>query len=372
MTTSSQQPTQQQVEPQIEQFPVAPDPEKLQALVGAVLGDFGAIVSSALVVIGDKLGLYRALDEGGPMNAAELSEATGTTERYIRHWLLNQAASGNIEYDAAAGRYSMTPEQSMVFAQEDTPASLVGGFTLLTSALKAEPHITEAIRTGGGYHWSQHDEGLFTGTARFFKPGYVGGIVQSWLPSLDGVVPKLEAGADVADVGCGFGTSTLIMARAYPNSRFTGFDAHAPSIEAARRSAEAEGLSDRVRFEVASASDFPGERYDLVTFFDCLHDLGDPVGAAKHARETLKPDGTVMLVEPMAGDTVEDNLNPVGRLYSAASVLVCTPHAIAEGGEALGTIATDEELRAVFARGGLTSFRRATETPTNRVFEASR
>ncbi len=347
----------------------APQQERVQALVGQVVGDFGAIASSALVVIGDKLGLYRALDERGPATPAELAAATKTTERYLRHWLLNQAASGYIEYDRATQRYYLTPEQAMVFANDDSPASFVGGFTLLTSILKAEPRITEAIRSGGGLAWREHDEGLFSGTARFFKPGYVGNIIQSWLPALDGVTEKLESGANVADVGCGFGTSTLIMAKAYPKSRFVGVDAHGPSIEAARRAAAEAGLSERVTFEVATAQELPGRDYDLVTFFDCLHDLGDPVGAGKRALDALKPDGTIMAVEPMAGDTVEDNLNPIGRLFSACSVLVCTPHAIAEGGEALGTIATDDELRQVFTRAGATSFRRATETPTNRVFE---
>jgi 2-polyprenyl-3-methyl-5-hydroxy-6-metoxy-1,4-benzoquinol methylase len=343
--------------------------EKLNALMGRTIGDFGAIASSALVVMGDKLGLYRALRDGGPATAAELANATGTSERYLRHWLLNQAASGYIDFDAASQRYLLTPEQTMVFAEEDTPVSLLGGFTLLTSAIKAEPRILEVMRTGEGMPWGDHDEGLFSGTARFFKPGYVGGIAQQWIPALDGAQARLEAGAMVADVGCGFGASTIIMARAYPNSRFIGFDSHAPSIEAARRAGVEAGVSDRVTFEVASAQDFPGNGYALITLFDCLHDLGDPEGAAAHLRSALEPSGSVMLVEPMAGDHIEDNLNPIGRIFSAASVLVCTPHAIAENGRALGTLATDAELRAVFEGAGFGSFRRATESMTNRVFE---
>lgn len=353
-------------EPQVPQI----NEEKLNAIIGRAVDDFGAIISSALVVIGDRLGLYRSLRDVGPATPDELAQASGTSERYLRHWLLNQASAGYVDYDPATGRYQLSPEQAMVFAEDDTPASLAGGFGLMSAAIKAEPRIAEAIRTGGGLHWGEHDEGLFTGTARFFKPGYVGNIAQSWIPALDGVAAKLERGAIVADVGCGYGISTVIMAQAYPNSRFVGFDNHAPSIASARQAAVEAGVADRVTFEVASARDFPGSDYDLVTLFDCLHDFGDPDGAAAHIGRALDPGGTVMLVEPMAGDRVEDNLNPVGRLFSAASVLICTPHAIAEGGRALGTIATDEELRAVFSKAGFHTFRRATETPTNRVFEA--
>ncbi|MGE0688762.1 MAG: class I SAM-dependent methyltransferase [Dehalococcoidia bacterium] len=346
------------------------DEARLNTIVGQAVGDFGAIISSALVVIGDKLGLYRNLAVGGPATAQELAGRTSTSERYLRHWLVNQAAAGYVDYDSASGRFSLSPEQQMVFANEDSPASMLGGFELLTSVIKAEPRIADAIKTGHGMHWGEHDPGLFTGTARFFKTGYVANLVQSWLPSLTGVTEKLERGALVADVGCGYGVSTIIMAKAYPNSRFIGFDNHPGSIEAATRAADEAGVSERVDFVVASAQNFPGRDYDLVAYFDCLHDMGDPWGATKHARDVLKPDGSVLMVEPMAGDRIEDNLNLVGRLYSAASVMVCTPHAIAEGGKALGTIATDAELREVFISGGFGSFRRATETPTNRVFEA--
>ncbi len=346
------------------------DETKLNGIIGQAVTDFGGTISAALVVIGDKLGLYRALNEAGPSTPAELASRTGTSERYLRHWLLNQASAGYIDYTPETGRYSLSPEQAMVFADEDSPAAMVGGFELMTAAIKAEPRIAEAMRSGKGLNWGEHDAGLFSGTARFFKPGYVGNIAQSWIPALTGIEPRLQEGGTVADIGCGFGTSTIIMAQAYPNTRFFGFDNHGPSIEAAKKAARDAGVADRVVFEVASGQDFPGGDYDLLTYYDCLHDMGNPQGAAVRARGALKPEGSVMLVEPMAGDRVEDNLNPVGRLFSAASVLVCTPHAIAEGGRALGTIATDAELKAVFDAAGFGTFRRASETPTNRVFEA--
>ena len=247
---------------------------------------------------------------------------------------------------------------------------MAGGYELMVAAARATPRIVDAIRAGEGLNWGEHDPGLFRGTARFFKPGYVGNIAQNWIPALNGMHDRLLAGGTVADIGCGFGASTIVMANAYPNARFFGFDNHAPSIEAARKSAPEAGVADRVVFEVASAQDFPGREYDLLTYFDCLHDMGDPVGAARRAKAALKADGAVLLVEPMAGDRVEENLNPIGRLFSAASVLICTPHAIAEGGAPLGTIATDAELRSVFDTAGFGSFRRATESLTNRVFEA--
>jgi 2-polyprenyl-3-methyl-5-hydroxy-6-metoxy-1,4-benzoquinol methylase len=346
------------------------DENKLNGIIGQAISDFGGTITAALVVIGDKLGLYRALRDLGPSTPQELADKTGNSERYLRHWLLNQAASGYVDYSPETGKYSLSPEQALAFADDDSPAAMAGGFELMTSAIKAEARIAEAIRTGTGMHWGEHDPGLFTGTARFFKPGYIGNIVQNWIPSLTGIQARLEQGGVVADVGCGYGVSTIVMARAYPRSRFIGFDNHAPSIDAARQAAREAGVADRVTFEVSSAQQFPGSGYDLVTYFDCLHDMGDPDGAARHARDVLNRDGSVMLVEPMAADNVEGNLNPVGRLYSAASVLICTPHAIAEGGRALGTIATDAELKAVFDGAGFGSFRRVTESPTNRVFEA--
>jgi SAM-dependent methyltransferase len=348
------------------------DEEKLMAFLHRAVGDFGAIVSGAMVVIGDKLGLYKALAAGGPLTSEELAEQTGTVERYVRDWLVNQAAGGYLEYDAAAGRYSLPPEQALALTNEDSPYCVVGGFQLLTAMVKAEPRVARSFKAGGGVRWGEQDPELFEGCERFFKPGYIGNIVSSWLPALDGVCQKLEAGAMVADVGCGHGASTIIMARAYPKSRFFGFDEHGPSIERARAAAREAGVADRIVFEVCGAGEYPGSSYDLVAFFDCLHDMGDPYGAARHAHDTLAPDGTMLIVEPMAGDKVEDNLNPIGRIYSASSVLCCASNSLACGGPALGTIATDAQLAAVVTSGGFSQFRRATETPFNRVFEARR
>ncbi|MGI8552947.1 MAG: class I SAM-dependent methyltransferase [Dehalococcoidia bacterium] len=346
------------------------DEAKLMQFLGKVVGDFGATASAALVVIGDKLGLYKAMAGGRPVTPAELAQQTGTSERYLREWLINQAAGGYIDYDATSGRFSLPAEHAMALADETSPAFVAGGFQLLTAIMKASGRIAEAFRTGDGMLWGEHDADLFEGTERFFRPGYIGNLVQSWLPALEGVPAKLEAGARVADVGCGHGASTIIMAQAFPRSRFFGFDNHAPSIEQARRLVATAGVANRVTFDVAGATDFPGSGYDLVAFFDCLHDMGDPIGAASHACRALSQDGTALIVEPMAGERIEENLNPVGRVFSAASVLCCTPNAVASGNVALGTIATEQQLRDVVTAGGFTRFRRATETPFNRVFEA--
>ena len=346
------------------------DESKLNAIIGQAIADFGGTATAALVTIGDKLGLYASLRGAGPSTPDQLAKKTGISERYLRHWLLNQAASGYVDYAPKTGHYSLSPEQALVFADDESPAAMSGGFSLVTSIAKDEDKITAALRDGKGLLWGDHDHGLFTGTARFFKPAYMGNIVQNWIPSLDGIQARLELGGIAADVGCGYGVSTIVMAKAYPKSRFFGFDNHAGSIEVAREAAREAGVADRVTFEVAAAQDFPGRDYDLIAYFDALHDMGDPDGAARYARNLLKAEGSVMLVEPMAGEKVEDNFNPVGRIYSAASVLVCTPHAIAEGGKALGTIATDSELKAVFDGAGFSRFKRATQTPTNRVFEA--
>jgi SAM-dependent methyltransferase len=351
-----------------EQQPSALDEAKLNAFIGKAVGDWGTLTSAALVVIGDKLGLYTALAEGGPATPGELAQRTGTVERYVRPWLINQAAGGYLDYDATTGRYHLPPEHAAALG------AVAGAYHLFTAAMKAEPRISAAFKTGQGMLWSEHDPALFAGTERFFRPGYEQNLVQSWIPALDGVAAKLQAGATVADVGCGHGASTLILAQAYPRSRFVGFDNHEASILRARQAAADAGMADRVTFEVAGADAYPAplSGYDLVAFFDCLHDMGDPVGAIRHAASTLTEDGTVLLVEPMAGELVEDNLNPVGRVYAGASVLICTPHAVAEGGAALGTIATEAALREVVTAGGLSRFRRATETPFNRVFEARR
>ncbi len=346
--------------------------ERLNSLLGRAVVDFGATLHAGLVVIGEKLGLYKALANGdGPLTPAELATKTNTTERYVREWLNAQAAGGYVTYDADTGRYSLTPEQAFALANEDSPAYLPGAFQLVTAAIKSEPRIADAFRTGAGFGWHEHDHGLFEGTERFFRPNYVGNLVSSWIPALEGVEQKLQRGARVADIGCGHGASTILMAQAYPKSEFAGFDYHGPSIEAARRNAQKAGVASRVKFEQAAAKEYPGSGYDLVAFFDCLHDMGDPVGASTHVLRSLASDGTWMIVEPFANDRVEDNLNPVGRVYYAASTLICTPASRAqEVGLALGAQAGEARIREVVTRGGFKRFRRATETPFNLIFEA--
>ena len=347
------------------------DNDKMERFLHKAVNDFGAAVSAALVVIGDKLGLYQAMSHGGPMTSVELARRTGTSERYVREWLVNQAASGYVDYDPAAHTYSLCHEHAIALADEKSPFFVGGGFQVITSMMKAEPRIRQAFMEGNGMFWGEHDPGLFEGTERFFRPGYTAHLVPEWIPALEGVQEKLARGAAVADVGCGHGASTIIMAQAFPRSRFYGFDNHAPSINRAHRLGHEAGVADRVIFEIAGSTTFPlRERYDLIAFFDCLHDFGDPMGAVQRAREALAVDGTVLIVEPMAGETVEANLNPVGRVYSGASVLCCTPNAIASGQTALGTLATEAALRDVVTQGGFTRFRRAAETPFNRVFEA--
>lgn len=346
------------------------DQSKMENFLGKVVGDFGAAMGSVLAFMGDKLGLYRALANFGPMNSSELAKKTNTTERYVREWLINQAAGGYIDYDNDTNKYFLPAEQTVALTDEQSPFFVGGGFQLINSLLKAEPRISEAFINGKGMLWGEHHHGLFEGTERFFKPSYIGNLVQNWIPALEGVKEKLENGCNVADIGCGYGASTIIMAKAFPNSKFFGFDNHEPSIKKATEHAKEEGLSDRIKFEVANSSDFPDNQYGFITFFDCLHDMGDPVAAIKRCKETLAKDGTVMIVEPMAGRTVEENFNPVGRVYSAASVLCCTPNAIAAGGPALGTVATDDALQKVVNEGGLSKFKRATDNPFNRVFEA--
>ena len=345
--------------------------EKMNQLLGRFLEDFGAVFHGAMVVIGDKLGLYKALAEAGPLTSQALADRTGTSERYVREWLASQAAGGYVTYDSASGLYSLTEEQAFTLANEASPAFLPGAFQLAVAAVKSESRIEQAFRTGAGMGWHEHDPELFRGTERFFRPGYAANLISSWIPSLEGVEEKLKAGARVADVGCGHGASTILMAKAYPKSTFIGFDYHGRSIEFARKAATEAGLSDRTTFEVAAAKEYPGRDYDFVTFFDCLHDMGDPVGASAHVLESLKSDGTWMIVEPYAGDKLEDNLNPLGRAFYGASTLLCTPASLSqEVGLGLGAQAGEARLREVVTSGGFTRFRRATETPFNLVFEA--
>jgi SAM-dependent methyltransferase len=347
------------------------DEAKLNDFLGQMVGDLGAAANAPLMVIGDKLGLYKALAAAGPLSSTDLAAQTGTAERFVREWLAAQAASGYVSYDPETDTYAMTPEQATVLADEDSPVFLAGIFESLYAMMVAEPKIREAFQTGEGVGWHEHHPCLFSGTERFFRTGYQAHLVQDWLPALDGVVNKLEQGATVADVGCGHGASTIIMARAFPNSRFVGFDYHDASIARANEAAREAGVADAVRFEVAAAKDYPGTDYDLVATFDCLHDMGDPVGAARHVRETLAPDGTWLIVEPFANDALADNLNPVGKLYYAASTMLCTPASLSqEVGLGLGAQAGEARLRDVVEAGGFTRFRRATATPFNLILEA--
>jgi SAM-dependent methyltransferase len=345
------------------------DAQKLQELMGRMVGELGAAAGAALVLIGDELGLYKALAQAGPSTFAELAARTGCAERYVREWLAAQAAAGYVEYDAAAESFSMTPEQAAVFADENGSAFMVGAFDLVKASIRDVPLITAAFRSGEGVGWHEHDPALFRGVARFFRSSYMTHLLTEWVPALDGVEARLRDGARVADVGCGHGVTTVMMARAFPQSSFVGFDYHQPSIAQARKLASETG-TDNVVFETAAAKDYPGAEYDLVAFFDCLHDMGDPVGAAAHVYRSFKPDGVFMLVEPRAGDRLADNLNPVGRIFYAASTMVCTPAAMAqEGGMALGAQAGEHKMREVVKAAGFSRFRRAAETPFNAVFD---
>jgi SAM-dependent methyltransferase len=345
------------------------DMDKLNAFVGQFVMDLGATVHAGMVVIGEKLGLYKALAEG-PMDSTELATRTKTDERYVREWLSSQAAGGYVTYDEKNNKFRLTAEQAFTLANEDSPAYLPGAFELALGSLAAVPRIADSFRTGAGMGWGEHAEGVFHGCEKFFRPGYAANLVSSWIPALDGVQAKLEKGAKVADVGCGKGASTLLMAKAFPNSRFFGFDYHDKSIEAARESAKRAGLSDRVTFEVAKAKEFPGKDYDFVAVFDCLHDMGDPTGAAAHVYQSLAKDGTWMIVEPFANDELKDNLNPVGRVYYSFSTLLCTPCSRSqEVALCLGAQAGEGRIKEVVGSAGFRRFRRATETPFNIVYE---
>jgi SAM-dependent methyltransferase len=349
---------------------LAVDESKLNEFLGQFVQDLGATVQAGLVVIGHRLGLYRAMAGAGPLTPAELAERTGTAERYVREWLAAQASGGYVAYDPVSERFSLPEEQAFALADPDGLAYLPGAFKLALASLKAEPRIAEAFRTGAGVGWHEQDAEVFDGCEMFFAPGYRANLVESWIPALDGVEARLQAGAQVADVGCGHGASTIIMAKAYPRSTFVGFDYHQRSIDWARKAASDAGVSDRVRFEVAPADSFGGDGYDLVATFDCFHDMGDPAGAATHIRRALADDGTWLLVEPAAGDHLKDNLNPVGRLYYGFSVLLCVPNALSQQPKAvLGNQAGEARTRELTAAGGFTRFRRAAETPFNLVYE---
>jgi SAM-dependent methyltransferase len=351
--------------------PPAIDGAKLEQFVFRAVEEVGATLNAALVVMGDRLGLYRALAGAGGLTPVELARRSGVAERYVREWLNAQAAGGYVEYDPADDTYTLPPEQTMALTDEQSPAYLPGFFQVALGTVIDSPRIVESARSGAGFGWHEHNHDVFDGVERFFRPGYNANLVPAWLPSLDGVIGKLEAGAKVADIGCGHGASTILMAQSFPNSNFVGSDYHEGSIETARARAKEAGVDDRVQFEAVLAADHPGEGYDLVTMFDCLHDMGDPVGAARQVRRLLAEDGTWLIVEPMAGDRIEDNLNPVGRAFYGFSTFLCTPASLSqEVGLALGAQAGEARIRDVVSAGGFTRFRRAAETPFNLVFEA--
>jgi len=346
------------------------DQDKLDELLGRFVGDLGATLAAGSVVVGHRLGLYRSLAEG-PATAQEVARRTGTDPRYVTEWLCGQAAGGYVSYDPATEQFSLTEEQAFALADPGGPLYLPGAFVLALGALRAESQITDAFRTGAGMGWHEHHEDVFSGCEMFFRPGYVANLTSAWIPALEGVEDKLAAGGRVADVGCGHGASTVLLAQAYPTARILGSDYHQASIDTARKRAADAGVADRARFEAASAQTFSGTGYDLVATFDCLHDMGDPVGAARHIRQALDADGTWLIVEPLAGDTLADNLNPVGRVYYSGSTFVCVPNARSQpGGYALGAQAGEAAIRQVAERAGFTRFRRAAETPFNAVFEA--
>lgn len=349
------------------------DDQKLDALVQKAVGELSAGYGGVMISIGKKLGLFEAMESAGPIDSHELAKRTGCAERYVREWLNAQAAGGYVDYHAESRTYELTPEQAFVLAEATSPVHIPPAWEVVASLWADEGKALDAIRTGDGVPWGDHDHRLYCGVAAFYANAYRGSLVSEWLPALDGVVEKLEAGARVADVGCGHGHSTVLMAEAFPKTVFRGFDVHAGSVDPARETARGAGVDDRATFEVADARSIPEEGFDLICFFDCLHDLGHPVAAAERAREALAEDGTVMLVEPFAADRVEDNLNPIGRLYYAASTTLCCAHAISENGtHVLGAQAGESRLGDIFRKAGFTSFRRATETPFNLILEARR
>lgn len=347
------------------------DEEKLGIFMGQAVVDMATTISGPLLLIGERLGLFEVMVGAGPLTSADVADRAGVSERYTREWLRGQAAGGYVEYDGASDRFTLPDEHAVALAVPDSPFYVLGLYSSIASLFADVDKLADCFRSGEGFGWHEHDPRLFSGTERFFGPGYAANLVTHWLPALDGVVEKLAAGAKVADVGCGHGVSTVLMAQAFPQAAFFGFDYHDKSVERARELAEEAGVADRCTFEAAGAKDFPGDGYDLVTHFDCLHDMGDPVGAARHVREVIADDGTWMIVEPMANDTAEENFNPVGRLFYNASTMICTPASLSqEVGLALGAQAGEAKLREVIEEGGFTRFRRATETPVNMILEA--
>lgn len=344
--------------------------DKLNALLGKMVGDLGAAVNGALVIIGDKLGLYRALNQNGALTSQQLADQTGTAERYVREWLSAQAAQGYILYNPEGKTFSLSPEQAMVFANSESPVIMTGGFYAISSVYHDEPNVTEAFKTGKGISWGDHCSCLFCGTEKFFRPSYKHNLIQSWIPSLDGVEEKLQQGVKVADIGCGHAVSTMLMAEAYPNSEFVGIDIHPASIEHASRVAKESGLTN-ISFEVGDATQLTGSGYEFITSFDCLHDMGDPAAVAAQVKSMLTPTGAWMIVEPFANDELKDNLNPVGSTYYGFSTMICVPSSLSQpNAKALGAQAGEAQVKKEVMKGGFSTFRRATETPFNLIFEA--
>ena len=347
------------------------DNKKLEDFVMKSIGDMGSSISALMIMLGDRLGLYKALQQYGSLTSEELAQKTDTSERYIREWLASQAAADYVSYDATNKKFTLAPENAMVLADEDSPVFIMGGYQLVRSLFKDEDKFAEIFKTGKGLNWGEHHHDLFEGTARFFKPGYLTNLVQSWIPSMEGLADKLMKGAKVADIGCGYGISTTIMAKSFPNSQFYGYDNHTPSIEAAQENALKENIQNNTNFIVVSATNESiGNDYDLITFFDCLHDMGDPLGALKFAKQSLKSDGTCMIVEPLANDKLEDNLNLMGKISYAVSSIVCVPNSLADNGPALGAQAGEQKIKDLAYEAGFSRFRRTTQTPLNVVYEA--
>lgn len=346
------------------------DNKKLEEFVMKSVGDMGSSLSALMILLGDRLGLYKALNEYGPLKSEELAQKTDTSERYIREWLASQAAADYISYDVASKKFTLSPENALVLAEENSPVFIMGAYQIIRSLFKSEDKFAEIFKTGKGLRWGEHHHDLFEGTARFFKPGYISNLVQSWIPSLEGIEDKLKKGAKVADIGCGYGLSTTIMAKSFPNSQFYGYDNHAPSIEAAKENAIKENVKSNTNFLVVSANESIGNDYDLIAFFDCLHDMGDPLGALKFAKQSLKSDGTCMIVEPLANDKLEDNLNLMGKISYAVSSIVCVPNSLADNGPALGAQAGEQKIKDLVSEAGFTKFGRTIQTPLNAVYEA--